>query len=458
MNADLKGAYAFPPSRNQTQLWLQEQTQQLGSSYHITSNHLLRGPVRPDLLEAALQTLVVRHESLRTVFRVLEGELRQVVLPQAGVRVERPSDLAGLDRIAERPFDLEHGPLVRAVLCRRADDEHVFGLVLHHLVADGWSVDLLMRELTAVYAALTSEKDADLPPIHLQYADLTLWEQESLTTEVAENEIGFWRRELAGLAPVLELPLDRPRPAERDHAAASHEFIVPTAVALSLEELAGRCGATLNMLMMAAFQVLLARYSGQERFAVGTVSAGRPSSEFEPVVGFFATLLPMPADLRGQPSFTDAVARVRKHTLDALAHQRLPFDQLVSELKPQRVEGASPLFQVTFQLVHHDGPGSWKAAGVEFEPIASGTEHAASELSLAAVRGADLRCAFHWSTALFDGSTVRRMADNFLVLLESAARSPHDVVWHLPFLAREERALLERWSGDRQEQENAGAH
>ncbi len=458
MNTDLKGAYAFPPSRNQAQLWLQEQTQQLGSSYHITSNHLLRGPVRPNALEAALHTLIARHESLRTVFRVLDGELCQVVLPRFDVRVERSPDLTGLNRIAERRFDLEHGPLIRAVLVRQANDEHVFGLVLHHLVADGWSVDLLLRELTAVYEAVVSEREIDLPSISLQYADLTLWEQESLTAEFAAKEIDFWRQELAGSAPALELPLDRPRSAVRHHAAASHEFTVPTVVAHSLEELAGRCGATLNMLMMAAFQVLLARYSGQERFAVGTVSAGRPSSEFEPVVGFFATLLPMPADLRGKPAFVDVVARVRKHILDALAHQRLPFDQLVSELKPQRVEGASPIFQVTFQLLHDNGPGSWEAAGVTFEPIASNTKHAASELSLAAVRGVDLRCAFHWSTALFDETTVRRMADNFLTLLESITHTPDDVVWHLPFIAREERGLLERWSGRSLEQGNTGAN
>ncbi|MFD9698189.1 condensation domain-containing protein [Lentzea sp. NPDC059081] len=449
MSMDLKGAYVFPPSRNQAQLWLQEQTQELGSSYHITANLRLRGRVRPGALATAVSRLVARHEALRTVFRELDGALRQIVLPHLEVRLERPADLAGLDALAESPFDLERGPLVRAALVRLAVDDHVFGLVVHHLVADGWSVDLVLRELIGLYDALVSGKDGELPPPSLQYADFTLWEQETLTADVVEEEIGFWRRELADAAPVLELPLDRNRSAERDAVAAGLEISVPGEVVLALEELAGRCGATLNMVVMAAFQVLLARYSGQERFAVGTAGAGRTGTEFEDVVGFFATLLPSPVDVSGQPTFTELVGRVRRHVLDALAHQRLPFDQLVSALRPQRIEGASPLFQVTFQLLHDNGGGVREAAGVSFEPIASTTGHLMYELSFTALRGEGLRCAFHWSKALFDEATVHRMAQNFLVLLESAVHRPEEVVWCLPILTRAERDQLERWSGER---------
>ena len=325
---------------------------------------------------------------------------------------------------AARPFDLNADPMLRASLVRLAGDEHILLLTLHHIAADGWSIRLLWRELEAAYAAYRRNETPALGELTIQYADYAVWQRERLQGERLPAELDYWRKQLAGLEP-LELPTDRPRPPRASYQGARHDFEVPRPLMDQLRQLSRREGTTLHMTLLAAFQTLLARYSGQEDIAVGLPIAGRQHAELEPLIGFFVNTLVLRTDLSGQPTFRELLGRVRRVSLEAYDHQDLPFEKLVEELNPERHLGRNPLFQVMFQLLESAGD-ELALKDLEVSPLASVSDRVRFDLEmhLRTQSEGNLRGTVVYSTDLFDAATIDRLVGHFLTLLRGATADP----------------------------------
>ncbi|MFF7238820.1 amino acid adenylation domain-containing protein [Streptomyces collinus] len=432
----------LPVSFGQERLVFLDQLEGAGPAYTIPVAWRLDGPLDHDRLAHALDTLVTRHESLRTRFTLVDGVVHQDIHPgRPGLDRRTAGSLEeavqGVHDLAREPFDLAAGPLFRAVLYTVADhdhdhdrygehdQEHVLALALHHTIADGWSMSVLVRELESCYAG------SEPPPPPVRYADFAAWQRRELDDDRLAGLLEHWRKRLEGLPP-LELPTDRPRPATRDHAGASVRFTVGPRLVARLERLGRRHGATLFMTLLAAYQTLLGRWSGQTDFAVGTPVAGRDRPEVRDVVGFFLDTLVLRADLSGDLSFDDLVARVRDDALDAYEHQQMPFGRLVEELRPERDLSQSPLFQAMFSF------NDW-----DLDTLALGTAHGAGlpvdreaaklDLTLELVRGPHgLTGTIDFATDVFDTATVRRMAETYQALLGAVAADPATRLGDLP--------------------------
>ncbi|MGD2114725.1 MAG: amino acid adenylation domain-containing protein, partial [Acidobacteriota bacterium] len=363
-----RGDGPVPASYAQQRLWLLDRLQPGGAAYNMPFAYRLRGPLDRAALEGALADLVDRHESLRTVFEERDGQPFQRILSDAdagpGLRYH---DLSGLPprrrhREAERireaavaaPFDLAAGPLVRVVLVRLAEDRHELVLNVHHVVFDGWSLGVFWRELRELYAARRSGADArlgDRSERPTQYGDFALWQRERLVGEELEGHLAYWRRRLSGDLPVLDLPTDRARPSQPRNRGAVAEATLPITLADALRRLARRRDASLFMVLLAGYKVLLSRLAGQDDVLVGTPAAGRTIAELEGVIGFFVNTLVVRTDLAGEPSFEAVVDRVREAVLGATDHQEVPFEKLLEEIQPERHLSRSPLFQVFFNMI-----------------------------------------------------------------------------------------------------------
>ncbi len=447
-----------PLSFAQRRLWFLDQLDPGSPLYNVPVAWRLRGALDADALERALGEVVRRHEVLRTVFAAEEGEPVQVVLPYAGLALTT-LDLAALPagereteaerRVAAeaaRPFDLAAGPLLRAVLLRLAPGEHVLLLTMHHVASDGWSLGVLLDELAALYGAFAAGGPSPLPPLPVQYADYAVWQREHLRDEEMERQLAWWRERLSG-APALELPTDRPRPAAQSYRGGAELLELPPAVSAGVHALARREGATPFMVLLAAFQLLLARWSGEEDLVVGTMVAGRTEPETEGMIGFFLNMLALRTDLGGAPTFTGALGRVRETTLGAFAHQELPFERLVDELDPERDLGRSPVFQVLFAL-QNAGDGSLSLPGVEASPEGIALTVAKFDLSLSLGEHGDrLAGAMEYAADLFDASTVLRMAEHFRNLAAGIAAGPDRPLPDIPMLGEaERRRIVEEWN------------
>ena len=453
------GAERFPLSFAQQRLWLVQQMDPDGAAYNVPFALGLRGPLDPPALRRALGGVVRRHEVLRTTLREEDGELRQVVAAPApvplpvvdlgGVREEaRAGELLRLAyEEAARPFDLARGPLLRASLVRRGPEDHVLLFDLHHVVCDGWSMQVLARELSALYDAHARGEEPRLPGLPVQYADFAAWQRRWLRGEALEEHFAYWRERLAGAPPLLDLPLDRPRPVVQGTGAASVGARVSPRALLALRQTARREGCTLFMTLLAAWQVLLARYAGQEDVVVGTPVAGRTRAEVEGLVGFFVNMLALRTDLSGDPAFPELLRRVRETSLGAFQHQDLPFERLVEELAVERGTGYAPLFQAAFAL-NPPGVEGLSFGRVEVEPLEVAPRIA--KFDLEAALGDDgewLSADFIFRTDLFERATVVRLAEHFGVLLEGIAADPSRAVSALPLLAPAERTrVLEEWN------------
>ncbi|HEY4587604.1 MAG TPA: condensation domain-containing protein, partial [Thermoanaerobaculia bacterium] len=356
--------------------------------------HLAGPGLRVSPLAGALAEIVRRHEALRTVFREsAEGEPVQVVQPFTAPLLP-VIDLSGLPdarsaagplarELAGRPFDLVRGPLLRCSLLRLGAEEHHLIVALHHIAADGGSLEILARELSELYQAFAQGLPSPLPALPVQYADFALWQRRWLAGEVLEAELAWWRERLAGLPPALELPADRPRPARQSfRGGLRHRRLEPGAGA-DLAALSRRHGATLFMTLAAAFDTLLLRYTGEEDLAVGTPIAGRGGAEIQGLIGFFVNTLVLRTGLGGDPSFAELLRRVRATALAAYAHQDLPFEKLVEELAPVRDLSRSPLFQVVFALEAERAALAELGSGVTLEPLAVTLDSAKFDLTLA---------------------------------------------------------------------------
>ncbi|MET0399298.1 MAG: amino acid adenylation domain-containing protein, partial [Longimicrobiaceae bacterium] len=449
---------SLPLSFAQERLWVIDRMDPGGSVYNVPFTLRLRGALDGGALRAALDALVERHESLRTTFPAPGGRPVQVVHPAEGA----PFRLDPLDGAAEgerearalaaaaeeaaRPFDLAAGPLFRAVLFRIAEDDHLLVLALHHVVADGWSVGVLFRELSALYAALVRGEPSPLAPLPVQYADFAVWQRGWLAGETLERQVAYWRERLRDAPPLLELPTDRPRLAVRSTRGGAHHFRLPAAAAESLRALARAEGATPFMAALACFQLLLSIYSRQDDVVVGTPVAGRTHEALEGMVGMFVNTLALRTELGGDPPFRELLGRVREGTLGAYGHQDLPFEKLVDELRPPRDPGHAPVFQVMFSL-HNLPAAALRLPGLALEAVATESRTTKFDLALSlADTAAGLVGSLEHDAHLFDAGTAARMAAHFATLLEGAAAEPARRLSELSLLDDAERRRLAAWN------------
>ncbi len=454
-----RAARTFPLSFAQQRLWFLARLEPENHANHIFRAVVWRGPLDADALRRSLAEVVRRHESLRTTFPEVDGEPRQKVAPAADLPLpvedlgplplpearERARGLA--EEESRRGFDLTRGPVFRARLLRLAAAEHVLLLSMHHIVSDGWSMGLLFRELTALYRAFAAGLPSPLPEPAVQYPDFAAWQRARLTGERLAGELAWWRERLAGYPDYLELPGDRPRPAGGSFKGAVEPFEVPLALSERLRALALREGSTPFMVLLAAFETFLHRISGQDAFLVATNVAGRNRTELEGVIGFFTEILLLRARLDGGLTFRQLLSWVRQDSLDAQAHQELPFERLVEELQPERHLSHNPLYQVLFVLQNLPG-GAVELPGVELAGLAVERGLAKLDLTLEmAERDGIFAGYFEYNTDLFDRATVARMAGNFLQLLAGIADGTERPLGELPLLTpQERRRALGEWN------------
>jgi amino acid adenylation domain-containing protein len=446
-----------PLSFAQQRLWFLEQLQPGGSAYLITNAHHLQGPLSPLALQQAFSALVRRQASLRTTFDQRAGQPFQVIHP-AGSSHLPVVDLQGLSQQAQervarhlgqqeagQPCDLAAGPLLRLWLLRQGRLRHVLLISLHHLITDGWSNGLFYQELTALYQGLCAGQSAALPELPIQYLDYALWQRQWLQGAVLEAHLAYWQQQLAGAA-VLTLPTDYRRPPVQSLRGAHLAQILPATLQTRLKKLSGRANITLFMLLLAAFQVLLARYSGQDDICVGTPIANRSRSELEGLIGFFANTLVLRATLADNPTFDELLARTREVALAAYAHQELPFELLVERLQPVRDLSHTPLFQVMFVMQQESvqapaqqqpEPTPRALARAAF-PLEEGSARFDLTLSVAS-DPQGLYCGLEYSTDLFARASMQRLLAHWQILLEGIVRQPGARVADLPLLSPQER-------------------
>jgi amino acid adenylation domain-containing protein len=460
----------LPLSFAQERLWFLDRLEPESAFYNIPAVLRLEGELHPGALEEALREVARRHEALRTVFPATDEGPVQRIAPEPDFALDR-LDLSGAPprspglpgdierRIAEetaRPFDLARGPLLRALLIRLGERDHVLVLTVHHIVSDGWSLGVLVREGAALYQAALDGRPSPLPEPPVQYADFAVWQRERLQGERLEAQLAWWRRELAGAPARLELPTDRPRPAVQSHRGAAEPFDIPAVLAAALGERGRERGATLFMVLLAAFETLLHRYSGQDDVLVGSPTAGRVRPELEGLVGLFVNMLVLRARFGGaEPDagpeglpFAALLDRVRAAALGAFAHQEVPFERLVEALEVERSLGHNPLFQVSFAL--QNAPfTALELPGLRLLPLDAGAGTAKFDLGLTLAEEADGRLvgSFEHATDLFDAATVRRLAGHFRVLLAAVAADPERRIGELPLLsAAEGRQIVVDWN------------
>ena len=447
-------AGALPLSFAQQRLWFLDRLDPGGASYNLPTAVRVRGPLDAGALEQSLAEIVRRHEVLRTTFTAEGGRPVQVIAPAArpdfsvtdlsGLPApERAAEAARLARAeAQRPFDLAAGPLMRTRLLRLSGAEHLLLLTMHHIVSDGWSMGILIREVSVLYEAFSRGAASPLTALPVQYADYALWQREWLTGEKLAEQLAYWRGQLAGAPPVLELPTDFPRPAVKTFNGATLAFTLPRELNEKLQALSRREGATLFMTLLSAFNVLLARYTEQTEILIGTPVANRTRTEIESLIGFFVNTLVIRTDLTGEPSFRELLRRVRAASLQAYAHQDVPFEKLVEELQPERNLSYSPLFQVAFALQNAPMPDV-ALSGLQLSVAESAKETAKFDLALAIEETPDgLAGELEYNTDLFRADTMRRMIGHFQTILEGVVANPDERCAALPLLTPAERRQL----------------
>jgi amino acid adenylation domain-containing protein len=461
---DAEGGGTFPASFAQRRLWLLDRLEPGSAAYNMPLALSLAGELAEEQLAAVFGELARRHETLRTTFVAGTDGPLQVVHPAAA----RPFALASIDlsalgeeerrreltrRVAEdslRSFDLTRGPLLRGTLVRLAAGDNALLLNLHHVISDGWSMGVLVREVTALYAAAVAGRPLGeaLPPLPVQYADFSVWQSRRLSGETLRRELEHWREKLAGVPPFLELPTDRPRPPVQTFGGRSLPLWLEPALTGRLSALALATGTTLFMVLLAGFETLLGIYSGAQDLAVGTPIAGRNRAELEGLIGFFVNSLVLRGDLSGDPSFVDLLGRVREDTLSAYTHQDLPFEKLVEEVKPERSRAHSPIFQAMFALQNAPMGGGSELPGLTMRPLAGSETAAKYDLTLALTEGSGgIGGTLEYNVDLFDAPTMVRMLDHWRALLAGVVADSGSRLSALSLLGAVERQqLLREWS------------
>ncbi len=444
----------LPLSFAQQRLWFLDQLKPGSNAYNIGGAIRLDGVLNASALERSLGEIIRRHEILRTTFSTVAGKPVQIIAPASEFRLpvidlrplgesQREEEALRL-AIAEarQPFDLQEGPLFRSTLIRLDEYEHILLLTMHHIISDGWSIGIIIEELTSLYGSFSTGKSASLSDLSIQYADFALWQRKYLQEESLDAMLSYWKKQLDGAPSVIELPTDRPRPPVQSFQGAAASFAVSKQVSETLKRLSNREGATLFMTLLAAFETLLSRYTGQKDLLIGTPIAGRNRVEVEKLIGLFVNTLIIRADTSGDPSFCELLGRVREITLEAYSHQNLPFEKLVDELHPERSLSHTPLVQVVFVLQNVPMP-NFELAGLKLSQIEveSGTTKFDLTLTMTDEEGG-LRGFVEYNTDLFDSETIARLISNFQTLLEGIADNPHRRLSELPLLTETEQLLL----------------
>ncbi|MGF1478205.1 MAG: amino acid adenylation domain-containing protein, partial [Cyanophyceae cyanobacterium] len=445
----------LPLSYAQQRLWFLEQLQ--GTAvYNMPAALRLSGALDKSALESALAKIRQRHEVLRTRFPMVEGLPRQVIESQSALTIpvidlqNLPADqqTAQVQRLAEReaqtPFDLGQGPLLRVILLQLAPAEHILLLTMHHIICDGWSLGILLREVSVFYQACTTGEAACLPELPIQYADFAVWQRQWLRG-ISDTQLNYWQQQLQDAPPLLELPTDRPRPPVQSFSGGSESFLLPPELTAQLKALSQQCGTTLFMTLLAALGILLSRYSRQEDIVIGAPIANRNRQELEPLIGFFANTLALRLDLQGNPSLREFLQRVRQVTLEAYAHQDLPFERLV-EAQSGRDLSHSPIFQVMFALQN----APWedlKLPGLSWTPLETRRHHTQFDLTLSLRESASgLEGVWEYNAALFEAATMSRAIASYQTLLAEIVANPEQPIGHFSLLTPAQQQLLVEWN------------
>ena len=456
-----------PLSFAQQRLWFLDQLEPESPLYNIHATVNLSGPLNVPVLQRSLGEILRRHEALRTTFAVIADRPVQLINKLSDFKLPL-SDLQELDdserwlRVsacaeeeARRPFDLTKGPLLRAKLLRLRETEHALLLTMHHIVSDGWSMGVFVRELAALYEAYLAGRPSPLPELPIQYADFAAWQRGWLQGERLEEQLSYWKAQLADAPPLLELPIDRPRPLVQSYNGGHEALLLAESLTRSLKELSRREGATLFMTLLAAFSTLLCRYSRQRDILIGTPIANRNRAETESLIGFFINTLILRTRFSEQMTFRELLGQVRETALEAYAHQDLPFEKLVEELQPERTLSHSPIFQVMLDL--QNAPmRDLELQGLRLTELPFDSRMAKFDLTLT-VGETDgrLEGLLEFNTDLFDAATIRRMAQHFERLLEAAVSNPDEQVSRLQLLTDVERQqVLFEWNDTHVENES----
>jgi amino acid adenylation domain-containing protein len=450
----------YPLSFAQRRLWFLDRLEPGKSVYNVTEAFRLKGPLNRDALARAVNQIIQRHDSLRTTFGELDGNPVQVVAPSLRIQVsreslahlpaeqrEREAALLVSDR-ANQHFDLRNGPLIRVSLLQLAPDEHILLIAMQHIISEGgWSMSVFLRELQAFYSAEILNVPAAVPELPIQYGDYSVWQQDWLRGEVRDQLLAYWKEHLKSAPAVLDLPSDRPRPSGQSYSGAKESYRFPAPLTKALNDFSQAEGVTLFMTVLAAFTILLRRYSQQEDLVVGVPMAGRGSPETHDLIGFFNNTLPLRANLAGDPTFREMVRRIRQVSMDAYDHEDLPFEMIVDALKPERSLAFSPLFQVMF--AYQNAPREeLRLPSLEASPFSIEARTAMFDLTLFMwERPEGLLASLEYSTDLFEPETAHRMLGHLEVLLAGAMASPATPISRLPLLDEsEQRRILVDWN------------
>ncbi|NDJ21054.1 amino acid adenylation domain-containing protein [Nostoc sp. B(2019)] len=443
----------YSQSFAQQRLWFLDRLEPGNPVYNISLAINLKGQLEVTLLEQSLNEIIRRHETLRTTFTTVNGEPVQVIAPSLKLslsivncqkNVELQGDLAVrqlLTQASQQPFDLIQGPLLRAKLLRLAQQEHILLLEMHHIISDGRSVEIFLQEIALLYKAFLTKSSSPLPSISIQYKDFAHWQRQWLQGEILQTQLSYWKQQLEGIPAALQLPTDRPRPTVQTSHGAQQSIELSETVIEQLKAIARQKSITLFMLLLAAFQTFLYRYTGQDDIAVGSAIANRNRDEIKGLIGFFVNTLVLRTDMSGDPTFDELLTRVKKVALGAYTHQDLPFDQLVEALQPERDTSRTPLFQVMFNV--QDYSQLPEMPGLTLSLLKIETKTAQFDLSLSIdILEKEVMASFEYNTDLFDAATITKMLRHFQNLLSSITANPQARLSNLPLLSTTDRQEL----------------
>lgn len=448
----------YPLSFAQQRLWFMDQLHPESTFYNISGAVRLSGELNIPALEQALTALARRHQVLRTRFELRDGGPTQIVEPDATVSLQyedlqsfRPEERAGrlaarIEEESQKPFLLSQAPLARVVLLQTGEGQGVLFVSTHHIISDGWSVGVLIRELSELYAALSEDRPPSLESLPVQYKDYARWQREYLQGAILERHLNYWRAKLSD-APPVELPTDKPRPAKESFRGTYYPFLVPAELSAGLRNLARSQQSTLFMVLLASWQALLYRYTGQTDLPLGLPVANRGLPETEGLIGFFVNTLVLRLKLDGDQSFPQVLQQTKKTTLEAYDHQDLPFEKLVADLRPERSLSQTPFFRLMFNWVNTPS-ATLKLSGITWEPIPQEHKTANFDLTLSvSAENGPLPAGFEYSTDLYEEATIAQMANHLLVILHSVVENPASSIATMPLLTgREQEQMLTGWN------------